>query len=100
VDVDRAALQRWGRYAEAVTRWEQITGRPAPAPAILRDASGPRPAPIFVEWLMGLQAGWVTHARYHLTTNQQLNALGNGVLPDQAVIALRAGCSGVCCTSR
>jgi DNA (cytosine-5)-methyltransferase 1 len=96
VDVDRAALQRWGRYAEAVTRWEQITGRPAPAPAILRDASGPRPAPIFVEWLMGLQAGWVTHARYHLTTNQQLNALGNGVLPDQAVIALRAGCSGVC----
>ena len=93
VAVDRAVLQRWGRYAEAVTRWEQITGRPAPAPAILRDASGPRPAPKFVEWLMGLQTGWVTHARHQLTTNQQLTALGNGVLPDQAVAALRAGCS-------
>jgi len=42
---------------------------------------------------MGLQTGWVTHARHQLTTNQQLTALGNGVLPDQAVAALRAGCS-------
>ena len=51
VEPDRAALQRWGRYAEAVTRWERITGRPAPAPALFNGTSGQRPAPAFVEWL-------------------------------------------------
>ncbi len=59
---DRRAVQRWGRYADAITRWEHITGRPAPAPALLNDADGPRPAPAFVEWLMGLPTGWVTDA--------------------------------------
>lgn len=90
VDVDRATLQRWGKYAEAVTLWEQITGRAAPSPAILSDDTGPRPAPAFVEWLMGLPQGWVTNPRYALTMNQQLTALGNGVLPMQAVAALKA----------
>ncbi len=88
VNANRAALQRWGRYAEAVIRWEQIVGRPAPAPALLSDASGPRPAPAFVEWLMGLPTGWVTDERHGLTLNQQLTALGNGVLPRQATTAL------------
>ncbi|WP_225222839.1 DNA cytosine methyltransferase [Rhodococcus ruber] len=88
VVVDRAALRRWGRYAEAVTRWERITGRSAPSPALLSDKTGPRPAPPFVEWLMGLPAGWVTDACHGLTANQQLASLGNGVLPRQAVAAL------------
>lgn len=30
-------LRRWGRYAHAIARWEHITGRPAPAPAILNE---------------------------------------------------------------
>lgn len=47
---------------------------PAPAPAILTDATGPRPAPAFVEWLMGLPSGWVTDARHELTTNSQITA--------------------------
>lgn len=89
VDADRAALQRWGRYAEAVIRWEQVTGRAAPSPAILNDMTGPRPAPVFVEWLMGLPSGWVTAKRFQLTMNQQLTALGNGVLPAQAAAVLR-----------
>ncbi|MEI2827129.1 MAG: DNA cytosine methyltransferase [Dermatophilaceae bacterium] len=99
---DRRTVQRWGRYADAITRWEHITGRPAPAPALLNDADagrpapapallndadGPRPAPAFVEWLMGLPAGWVTGTD-ELTQNQQITALGNGVLPLQAVSAL------------
>ena len=54
---DRRTVQRWGRYADAIARWEHITGRPAPAPALLNDADGPRPAPAFVEWLMGLPTG-------------------------------------------
>ena len=49
VVADRRSVQRWGRYADAITRWEHITGHPAPAPALLNDADGPGPAPAFVE---------------------------------------------------
>ena len=86
---DRRTVQRWGRYADAITRWEHIIGRPAPAPALLNDADGPRPAPAFVEWLMGLPTGWVTNSD-ELTQNQQITALGNGVQPLQAALALSA----------
>lgn len=88
MEPDRATLQRWGRYAVAITRWEHITGRPAPAPALLGEANGPRPAPAFVEWLMGLDEGWVTDPGHGLTIPQQLSALGNGVVPTQAAYAL------------
>ncbi|MFM2721652.1 DNA (cytosine-5-)-methyltransferase [Microbacterium mcarthurae (nom. nud.)] len=88
VVADRGHLHRWGHYAPAIARWEHITGRPAPAPALLSEAKGPRPAPEFVEWLMGLEPGWVTNPDHGLTDNQQLAALGNGVLPLQAVQAL------------
>ena len=89
VVADRRHTRRWGRYANAISRWEHVTGREAPAPTILNDTRRPRPAPEFVEWLMGLAPGWVTASEDHLTTNQRLAALGNGVLPLQAVQALR-----------
>lgn len=38
---------------------------------------------------MGLPPGWVTDTP-GLTRNQQLHALGNGVLPAQAIAALHA----------
>lgn len=88
VDPDRRHLRRWGHYAAAIARWEHIVGRSAPAPALLTHPDGPRPAPAFVEWVMGLDHGWVTDSRHGLTTNQQITALGNGVLPLQAVTAL------------
>lgn len=91
---DRDHLRRWGRYATAIARWEHITGRPAPAPALIGDRL-PRPAPEFVEWFMGLPAGWVTDPAHGLTANQQITALGNGVLPLQAVGAIRALMSGI-----
>ncbi len=81
-------LRRWGRYADAIARWEHITGRAAPAPAILNEERGPRPAPEFVQWLMGLPEGWVTESAHGLTANQQNTALGNGVLPLQALLAI------------
>lgn len=37
---------------------------------------------------MGLPSGWVTDARHELTTNSQITALGNGVVPRQAVSAI------------
>ncbi len=46
-------------------------------------------ASAFVEWLMGLPDGWVTDPDLGLTQVQQLTALGNGVLPQQAVCAMR-----------
>ncbi len=88
---DRGHLHRWGRYAPAIARWEHITGRPAPAPALLNDTAGPRPSPEFVEWLMGLPEGWATDPVHGLTLNQQITALGNGVLPLQASVAIALG---------
>ena len=38
---------------------------------------------------MGLPSGWVTNQNFGLTHAQQLTALGNGVLPRQAVAAIR-----------
>lgn len=87
---NRGHLRRWGRYADAIARWERITGRAAPAPALLNSDTGPRPSPYFVEWLMGLPIGWVTNPDLYLTPNQQSAALGNGVLPLQAVTAFEA----------
>jgi DNA (cytosine-5)-methyltransferase 1 len=45
-------------------------------------------APNFVEWLMGLPAGWVTEVP-GLSRVAQLKALGNGVVPQQAALALQ-----------
>lgn len=53
----------------------------------MNEPKGPRPAPAFVEWLMGLPLGWVSDPDRGLTTNQQLTALGNGVVPLQATAA-------------
>jgi len=89
VRADRGVLRRWGRYAPAIARWERITGRPAPAPAILNETTGPQPASEFVEWLMGLAPGWVSSPEHGLTEAQQLAALGNGVVPPQAAAALQ-----------
>lgn len=43
----------------------------------------------FVEWLMGLPGGHVTAPEIGLTRNEQLKALGNGVVPQQAEAAVR-----------
>ncbi|MDO5633253.1 MAG: LLM class flavin-dependent oxidoreductase [Micrococcus sp.] len=47
-----------GKLAE-----QAATGQPAPAPAVVTEAKGARPAPPFVEWLMGLDEGWLTSQR-------------------------------------
>ena len=75
---DRRALDRWGR----------IIGRPYPRPGELGRNHQPRLRPAFVEWLMGLPEGWVTDPAIGLTRVQQLRALGNGVVPQQAALAL------------
>ena len=41
---------------------------------------------------MGLPAGWVTNPDHGLTQNQRITALGNGVVPLQAALALHIAC--------
>lgn len=72
----------WGPYESAIRRWEQALNRCAPAPV---DDKG-RLAPAFVEWMMGFPQGW-TDA---MTRTQALKALGNAVVPQQAIAALRS----------
>lgn len=86
--VDRSAEDRWGAYAAAVTRWERVTGRPAPDPTETGPRGGDRLAPRFVEWMMGLEPGHVTDPAIGITREDQLKALGNGVVPQQAALAL------------
>jgi DNA (cytosine-5)-methyltransferase 1 len=75
-----ACATAWGRYEPAVRRWEHLT-RPAPSPV---DDRG-RLNPPFVEWMMGLPEGHVTD---HVSRTAALRMLGNGVVPQQAFLAL------------
>jgi DNA (cytosine-5)-methyltransferase 1 len=78
---------QWGTYGPTIDRWGRSVGRPAPHPREPAPQGGERLSPAFVEWMMGLPAGWVTDVP-GLTRNQQLKALGNGVVPQQAAHAL------------
>lgn len=79
----------WGKYAPAIHRWESLT-RPAPAPTEPNRNGKPRLNAAFVEWMMGLPAGWVTDPAIGISRADQLKAIGNGVCPPQAVAALRS----------
>ena len=80
----------WGKFEAAIRRWEQIFGREAPAPTKPDGKEGAhRLSADFVEWMMGLPEGWVCSPEIGLKRNDQLKALGNGVVPQQAELALR-----------
>lgn len=83
-------LSRFGPYAGAIARWENVTGRTVPNPTTpARRAGGKmRLSTRFVEWLMGLPDGHVTGNDIALPREQQLRLLGNGVVPQQAALAV------------
>jgi hypothetical protein len=86
----------WGKFAPAIKRWEQVTGREAPSPTKPDGKDGQhRLSAEFTEWMMGLPAGWVTSPEIGLTRNEALKACGNGVVPQQAVLALRSLLDGL-----
>jgi DNA (cytosine-5)-methyltransferase 1 len=97
VDRGRVAVHQhncvidWGPYTDAIRHWEHVLGRPAPNPTDARPGKRPGLSPAFVEWLMGLDQGWVTDSP--LSRTAQLRALGNGVLPRQSAHAI----SGLLC---
>lgn len=84
----------WDTYAKAIKRWEDVLDRPAPEPTALgvRAPHRPQLSARFVEWLMGLPAGWVTDvpglsARRGGHRSACLSLLGDGVVPRQGAYA-------------
>ena len=89
VAIDLAPEISWGKFEPAIRRWESLT-REAPAPTKPDGKDGAhRLSAEFTEWMMGLPAGWVTGEDIGLKRNEQLKACGNGVVPQQAELALR-----------
>lgn len=84
----------WGRFEPAIARWERILGRPAPFPTKPDGKDGAhRLSSAFTEWMMGLPEGWITDVG--LSRNEELKACGNGVVPQQAELALRMLLEGI-----
>lgn len=79
----------FGPYADAIARWESVMGREAPAPTELTAKGKHRLSARFVEFMMGQSDGWVTDEALGLSRVQQLRALGNGVVTQQAVFAIK-----------
>jgi DNA (cytosine-5)-methyltransferase 1 len=82
------ATTNWGKFEPAIRRWESIIGRPAPEPTKPDGKDGNhRLSSKFTEWMMGLPDGWITG--HDLKRNDELKLAGNGVVPQQAELALR-----------
>jgi hypothetical protein len=78
----------WGKFEPAIRRWETVLGRQAPAPTKPDGKDGAhRLSSLFTEWMMGLPLGWITG--HGLSRNDELKLAGNGVVPQQAKLALR-----------
>jgi hypothetical protein len=78
----------WGKFEAAIRRWELVIGRPAPEPTKPDGKDGNhRLSSKFTEWMMGLPEGWITG--HGLKRNDELKLAGNGVVPQQAELALR-----------
>jgi DNA (cytosine-5)-methyltransferase 1 len=78
----------WGKFEPAIRRWEAILGRPAPEPTKPDGKdNNHRLSSKFTEWMMGLPDGWITG--HDLKRNDELKLAGNGVVPQQAELALR-----------
>lgn len=96
-DISHEMKLCWGDTAPAILTWAMLTNRNPPPIVIDHEDKALHPRfpetraatnPEFIEWLMGLPAGWVTEVP-GLTRNQQLKALGNGVVPQQSAYALQ-----------
>ncbi len=84
----------WGKYEPAIRRWEAILGRQSPPPTRPDGRDGAhRLSPEFTEWMMGLPEGWITS--HGLSRVSELKLAGNGVVPQQAAVALATLLEGI-----
>jgi len=87
VTLAQAVHMTWGKFDHVVKKWENIIGLKAPAPTKPDGKDGAhRLSSEFTEWMMGLKPGWVTG--HGLSRKDELKACGNGVVPQQAKLAL------------
>jgi hypothetical protein len=85
---DQVLTTNWGKFEPAIRRWEAVIGRQAPEPTKPDGKDGNhRLSSKFTEWMMGLPDGWITG--HDLKRNDELKLAGNGVVPQQAELALR-----------
>jgi DNA (cytosine-5)-methyltransferase 1 len=85
-NIDKIEID-WGKFEPAIRRWETILDRPAPEPTKPDGKeNNHRLSSKFTEWMMGLPDGWITDIG--LKRNDELKACGNGVVPQQAELAL------------
>ena len=91
---DQVLTTNWGKFEPAIKRWEATIGRKAPEPTKPDGKDGAhRLSSKFTEWMMGLPDGWITDVG--LSRIDELKACGNGVVPQQAELALRILLEGV-----
>ena len=80
-------LGKYKEYETGIRRWELVSGRLVPDILLYKHANGSTKVnPLFVEWMMGLPLGWVTDV--DLSYTAKLELLGNGVVPQQATLAI------------
>lgn len=88
---------RFGESWQVIVTWALIRGVPPPPMVVDHPVRPLHPRfpetkaatnTALVEWMMGLPSGWVTDPAIGLTRAQQLKALGNAVVPQQAAAAL------------
>lgn len=76
----------WGEYEPAIRRWERIT-RPAPEPTEPNKNGKPWLTVAFDSWMMGVPEGWINDI--DIPYGAKIKLCGNGVVPQQAELALR-----------
>ena len=78
----------WGKWEEAIRRWEGVMG-PAPSPTLPDGRGGIHRLNVeFVEWMMGVRKGVVSSEDIDIPRSERIKALGNGVVPQQAQVAI------------
>ena len=83
LSIEAKRTKTWADYLPALQAWRDVVERPWPEALTAGEIN-----PAFMEWMMGLPAGWVCDTP-DLTNAQARKALGNGVVPQQAAAALR-----------
>lgn len=76
----------WDTYLPAIRHWEAVTETEAPPAVEPNKLGGPRITVEFVTWMMGWPQDWF--AGTGLSRANQLMILGNGVVPQQAQLAI------------
>ena len=87
-EADGYGTEEWGKYEDAIRRWETVLGRPAPSPLEKGTRGKMRLSTRFSEWMMGWPEGWVTDPAFGLGQHDRCRLIGNGVMPQQGAEAI------------